>query len=80
MHAWLTQIGNVFTLAGLGQPCMHGEIRLARNSTPFEGGIEVCVNNSVWGTVCNDFWGRNEIQVACRQLGFRVSGIKNSVV
>ena len=54
---------------------MHGEIRLARNSTPFEGGIEVCVNNSVWGTVCNDFWGRNEIQVACRQLGFRVSGI-----
>ena len=62
--------------AVLAQQCVHGEIRLARNSTPFEGGIDVCVNNSVWGTVCNDFWGTNEIQVACRQLGFQVSGIK----
>lgn len=30
--------------------------------------------DTVWGTVCNDFWGPNEVRVACRQLGFQVSG------
>lgn len=33
----------------------------------------MCVE-TVWGTVCNDFWGPNEVRVACRQLGFQVSG------
>ncbi len=59
--------------ASLAQQCSNGEIRLARNSTPFEGGIDVCVG-TVWGTVCNDFWGPNEVRIACRQLGFQVSG------
>ena len=64
--------GNVYPQVST-QQCTHGEIRLSRNSTPFEGGIDVCVNSS-WETVCNYFWGPKEIQVACRQLGFQVSG------
>lgn len=54
--------------------CIHGDIRLAVVSNHLGGRVEVCFDG-VWGRVCNSGWNTASAMVACRQLGFSVSGI-----
>ena len=49
-----------------------GAIRL-QGGTATIGRVEIC-NDNIWGTVCDDFWGTTDAQVACRQLGFEPIG------
>ena len=46
-----------------------GDLRLMRGNFEWEGGLEVFLNDE-WGTVCDDFFGKVDADVACRQLGY----------
>ena len=45
----------------------NGDIRLV--GSDHEGRLEIYLD-SEWGTVCNDFFGQDEADVVCHQLGY----------
>lgn len=53
--------------------CTEGDVRLLEGVNKLEGRVEVCKHN-VWGTVCHYGWNKLDATVACRQLGFSVTG------
>lgn len=57
------------------QKASDGDLRILGGLNTTAGRIEVYFNNE-WGTICDDYWSRNDAQVACRQLGFSAVGKK----
>jgi len=48
---------------------VHTGVRLVGGKTPREGRLEVSYNG-LWGTVCDDDFGRNDASVICDMLGY----------
>ena len=60
-------------------PCTKGQLRLAGGNIASEGRVEICLNN-LWGTVCDDSWGKSEATVVCQQLGYFIQGQQASLL
>ena len=46
-----------------------GDLRLRGGPSHNEGRLEIFHDNE-WGTVCDDFFGRRDAKVACKQMGY----------
>ena len=53
--------------------CTEGDLRLVGGQSSNEGRVEICLEGQ-WGTVCDNFWGSVDAQVACKQLGYQSTG------
>ena len=59
--------------------CTDGDVRLIGGLNEYEGTVEVCLNH-IWGSVCRstsyyDYWGIQEGEVVCGQLGYQRLGL-----
>ncbi|XP_019860164.1 PREDICTED: deleted in malignant brain tumors 1 protein-like [Amphimedon queenslandica] len=53
--------------------CSDGDIRLIGGDVMNEGNVQICYNQ-VWGSVCDDYWGSDDSDVVCYQLGLQPFG------
>ena len=68
---FVISLGVLWAGSGLAAP-QDGELRLLQlpaDSTLGKGRLEI-YHDGQWGAVCDDYWGRADAEVACRQLGY----------
>ena len=53
--------------------CTHGEVRLVGSTWPWQGRVEVCINN-LWTSICDSSWSPYDAQTVCSQLGYPRTG------
>ena len=77
MSRLLCRLAGVLLAAGLAVLCAvpahadpaDGDLRLRGGASHNEGRLEIFHDNE-WGTVCDDFFGRRDAKVACKQMGY----------
>ena len=53
------------------------ELRLVGGATANEGRLEILLDGQ-WGTVCDDYWGKFDADVACRALGYEEGSVADA--
>ena len=77
MSRLLCRLAGVLLAAGLAVLCAvpahadpaDGDLRLRGGPSHNEGRLEIFYDNE-WGTVCDDFFGRRDAKVACKQMDY----------
>ena len=77
MSRLFCRLAGVLLAAGLAVLCAvpahadpaDGDLRLRGGPSHNEGRLEIFHDNE-WGTVCDDFFGRRDAKVACKQMGY----------
>ena len=77
MSRLLCRLAGVLLAAGLAVLCAvpahadpaDGDLRLRGGPSHNEGRLEIFHDNE-WGTVCDDFFGRRDAKVACKQMDY----------
>ena len=59
--------------------CIETKIRLFGGKTPYDGRVEICVNDH-WVSLCAENWDDRHAAVVCRQLGHNTSKFKHLVI
>ena len=54
-------------------PCGTGEARLVGGIIPYEGRVEICIDNE-WGSICDVSWDEVDASVVCASLGYLTDG------
>ena len=60
-------------VSALESQCTYGSLRLVGGAGPWEGNVQICINNT-WGWICHNGWRALDAKVACNQLGFNGTG------
>ena len=55
------------------EQCQYGEVQLVDGNSTFDGHIEICLEHQ-WYRLCADDLTTEDVEVACRHLGFTTGG------
>ena len=71
-----TNIVNIIYIFFSAPGCIETKVRLVDGETPYDGRVEICVNDH-WVSICMENWNDRHAAVVCRQLGHNASKFKH---
>lgn len=58
------------------EACKDGNVRLSGSTLEYAGRVEFC-QETIWTSLCDQNWDKEDARVVCRELGYSPYGIYN---